>query len=123
VSPASTRNPLLVLRVVLGAVVVWQSVATLLAGFHAGSWHAHLVAAVRGLAVVEIVAALLFLIPATARVGGWLLLGVFAIAVALHALHGEWGFGALLVYATAVWVLMQERTHTRSAGRVEGIAH
>jgi hypothetical protein len=123
VSPASTRNPLLVLRVVLGAVVVWQSVATLLAGLHAGSWHAHLVAVVRGLAVVEIIAALLFLIPATARVGGWLLLGVFAIAVGLHALHGEWGFGALLVYATAVWALMQERTDTPSPGRVEGIAH
>lgn len=108
---------------VLGLVVVWQSVVTLLAGFHAGSWHAHIAAVVRGLAVVEVAAALLFLIPATARVGGWLLLCVFAIAIALHALHGEWGFGALVVYATAVWVILSERADTPSSGRVEGVAH
>ena len=117
------RRPLLALRMILGLVVVWQSVVTLLAGFHAGSWHEHLAPVVRGLAVVEIVAALLFLIPATARVGGRLLMGVFAIAIALHALHGEWGFGALVVYATAVWVVLAERPDTLSPGRVEGIAH
>ena len=122
-SPGSRRGPLLALRVVLGLVVVWQSVMTLLAGFQAGSWHAHIALVVRGLAVVEIAAALLFLIPATARVGGWLLLGVFAIAIAFHALHGEWGFGALIVYATAVWVVLAEQANTPSPGRVEGMAH
>jgi hypothetical protein len=121
VSPES-RSPLTALRVVLGLVVVWQSVVTLLAGFHPGSWHSHIAVLVRVLAVVEIAAALLFLIPATARVGGWLLLGVFTIAIALHALHGEWGFGALIVYATAVGVLLAERTDTRSTGRVGGMA-
>jgi hypothetical protein len=114
---------LLALRVVLGLVVVWQSLVTLLAGFHPGSWHAHLAAVVRGLAVVEIAAALLFLIPATVRVGGWLLLGVFVIAIALHLLHGEWGFGALLVYTTAVWVVLAERGDAPSSGPAEGIAH
>ena len=116
----SRRSPLLALRVVLGLVVVWQSVVTLLAGVHAGSWHEHLAAVVRGLAVVEIAAALLFLIPATARVGGWLLIGVFAIAIALHALHGEWGFGALVVYATAVWAILAERAD--APRRFEGTA-
>lgn len=121
-SPGSRRSPLLALRVVLAVVVVWQSVVTLLAGFHPGSWHAHLAALVRGLAVVEIAGALLFLVPATARAGGALLLGVFAIAIALHALHGEWGFGALVVYATAVWVLLTERGDVPSTGRSEGVA-
>ena len=118
-SPEGRRKPLLVLRVALGLVVVWQSVVTLLAGSHAG-WHEHLAAVVRALAVVEIAAAVLFLIPATARAGGWLLLGVFAIAIALHALHGEWGFGALVVYATAVWVILTERAD--APRRVEGTA-
>lgn len=108
-SPRSPRNPLLALRVVLGLVVVWQSVVTLLAGFHAESRDTHLATVVRGLAAVEIAAALLFLVSATARVGGWLLLGVFAVAIMLHALHGEWGFGALVVYATAVGVILAER--------------
>ena len=122
-SAASRRSALQVLRVVLVLVVVWQSVTTLLAGFHAGSWHAHIAMVVRGLAVVEIAAALLFLVPATARVGGWLLLGVFALAIALHALHGEWGFGGLIVYATAVGVLLAEEPGAPSSGPAERVAH
>lgn len=114
----SRRHPLQVLRVVLALVVVWQSVATLLAGFHAGSWPAHLVVVVRGLALVEIGAALLFLLPATVRVGGWLLLGVFTLAIALHALHRQWGFGGLLVYATAVGVILAERAQDDGDDRV-----
>ena len=115
-------SPLVVLRTVLALVVVWQSVTTVLGASHAGSWNAHLAVVVRGLALVEIAAALLFLIPATAKVGGWLLLGVFAIAIALHALHGEWGFGSLIVYGTVVAVLLAERPNASSAGRVESIA-
>ena len=108
-SAASRRNPLVALRVVVGLVVIWQSVTTLLARFHPGSWHEHIAAVVRGLAGVEIAAALLFLFPATTRVGGRLLLLVFAIAIALHVLHGEWGFGGLVVDATAVAVILADR--------------
>jgi hypothetical protein len=123
VTPRGGRNALAVLRVVVALVVMWQSVATLLAGFHPGSWHAHIAMVVRGLAAVEIAAAILFLLPATARAGGWLLLCVFATAIALHALHGEWGFGSLVVYATAVWVVLAEPADAPSSGPLEGSAH
>ena len=119
-SPGSRRSPLLVLRVVVGLVVLWQSVTALLGGFHSGSWHEHLAAVLRGVAIVEILAAVLFLLPATSRLGGWMLLGVFAIAIALHALHGEWGFGSLVVYATAVGVILAEPMDSRSSMPVEG---
>lgn len=117
--PESRRNPLLVLRLVVGLVSLWQSATTLQHGFGAGSWHHGLAAILRGVAAAEIVAAILFLIPATKRVGGWLLLGVFAIAMALHALHGEWGFGGLVVYATAVWVVLAGDADSPSSTRVE----
>ena len=113
------RRTLLVLRLAVGLVSLWQSATTVLHGFGAGSWHHGFAAILRGVAVAEIVAALLFLIPATKRVGGWLLLGVFAVAIALHVLHGEWGFGGLVVYATAVWVVLAEDAGVPSPARVE----
>jgi DoxX-like family len=58
----------------------------------------------------EIVAALLFLIPAVSSVGGCLLLFVFAIAVVIHFLHGELDVGGLVVYAAAVIVCLVHGT-------------
>ena len=59
----------------------------------------------------EIVAAVLFLVPFTARVGGYLLLVVLALAALLHILHGQYDVGGLLVYAAAVLVCL---THTQN---------
>lgn len=51
----------------------------------------------------EVVAALLFLLPATSFVGGYLLLFIFAIAMVIHFLIGEpAGIGSLIVYSMAV---------------------
>jgi hypothetical protein len=50
----------------------------------------------------EIVAALLFLVPATSVAGGYLLLAVFFFAAAIHALHGQYDIGGLIIYAVAV---------------------
>src|SRR5580658_4300935 len=47
---------------------------------------------------VEILAVVLFLLPFTALIGGYLLLAVFACAVLLHVLHGQYDVGSLLVY-------------------------
>lgn len=52
----------------------------------------------------EIVAALLFLVPAVSLVGGYFLLLVFAVAILIHFLHGQFDVGALLVYAAAAIV-------------------
>jgi len=50
----------------------------------------------------EIVAAILFLLPATSVAGGHLLLVVFFFAAAIHVLHGQYDVGWLVVYAVAV---------------------
>ncbi len=51
---------------------------------------------------LEAAAAILFLIPATGRVGGYTLLLTFSAAVALHIHLGDFGVGTLIVYAAAV---------------------
>jgi hypothetical protein len=58
----------------------------------------------------EMVAALLFLVPATSLVGGYLLLLTFAIGVAIHLLIGELpGVGSLIIYGMAVVACMTHR--------------
>jgi len=53
----------------------------------------------------EVVATLLFLAPVASLVGGYLLLIIFAIAIAIHFLHGDLvGVGSLVVYSMAVIV-------------------
>ncbi|MGH9774730.1 MAG: DoxX family protein [Candidatus Acidiferrales bacterium] len=54
----------------------------------------------------EIVAALLFLVPAASVAGGYLLLIIFALAALIHVLHGDYDVGALLIYFMAVIVCM-----------------
>ena len=52
----------------------------------------------------EILAAPLFLIPATAAVGGYALLVIIALAISIHALHGDfWGLDILVLYGIAVY--------------------
>jgi hypothetical protein len=54
----------------------------------------------------EILAAVLFLVPLTMAIGGYLLLIIFAFATLLHVLHGQYQVGDLFVYAAAVFVCM-----------------
>ena len=54
----------------------------------------------------EILAAVLFLVPAASLVGGYALLIVFFLAAVIHILHGWYDVGALVVYAMAVLVCM-----------------
>jgi hypothetical protein len=58
----------------------------------------------------EILAAPLFLFPITAAVGGYALLGIIGLAIAIHALHGEfWGLEILVLYAAAVYASLAWR--------------
>jgi hypothetical protein len=50
----------------------------------------------------EILAAILFLVPATSVAGGYLLVVVFFFAAAIHVLHGQYDVGGLIVYAVAL---------------------
>lgn len=94
------------LRWTLGLVVFWQSLqfassaAAIRQMQHMGlpEW---IPPALGG---VEALAAVLFLIPTLGRIGGYGLLAIFALASAIHVLHGEFGIGALLVYGAAVLV-------------------
>jgi hypothetical protein len=56
------------------------------------------------LAWTEVAAAVLFLLPFTTVMGGYLLLVIFFIAALLHILHGEYDVSTLLVYGMAVLV-------------------
>lgn len=66
------------------------------------------------LAWTEIAAAVLFLVPFTMMLGGYLLLVIFFLAALLHILHGEFDVGVLVVYGMAVLVSMVCRPDTRS---------
>jgi DoxX-like family len=59
----------------------------------------------------EAIAALLFLVPAANLIGGYLLLIVFTIAVAIHFLLGEFNVGAIFVYGMAVVVCTSHRNN------------
>ena len=63
----------------------------------------------------EIVAAILFLVPAASVAGGYALLVIFLVAAAIHILHGWYNVGALVVYGMAVLVCIAQR----EAGNME----
>jgi len=58
------------------------------------------------LAWAEMIAAIIFLIPRTVIIGGWMLILVLAFAIAVHLLRGWYDVGALLVYAGAAWAVI-----------------
>jgi DoxX-like protein len=53
----------------------------------------------------EIIGALLLLIPRTAVRGGWILVGIFVLAIAAHLLHGTFNVGNLVIYTAAAWTV------------------
>ena len=54
----------------------------------------------------EMFAAVLFLVPGAVMVGGWALIVCFAVAAAIHLLHGAINVLSLVVYAAAAIVVM-----------------
>lgn len=58
------------------------------------------------LAVFEVAGVVLFLFQRTLTIGSYLLLGVFAAAVIIHVLHGQYNIGGLFVYGAAVIVVL-----------------
>ena|SRR2546423_5694954 len=98
------RRAFIAFHLTLGVVVVAESLITVLhASGVVGARHPNHVLAL--FAGVEVIAALLFLWPATLRVGAWSLLLIFVVAIAFHGLHGELQL-TLLVYAVGVILVM-----------------
>jgi len=98
-------------RVVRAFLVLWWTLGILLVCYSADTaWH-NLGAGRNGdvhvfiLASVEAIAALLFLVPKTMRAGGICLLTVFAAAIVLHGVKGEFP-SQLLLYGVAVAFVM-----------------
>lgn len=68
----------------------------------------------------EILAALMFLIPATSAIGGYLLLVVFGAAAAIHIAHGEADAGGMLIYGAAVLACIAHSNSASSEARHDG---
>jgi len=53
----------------------------------------------------EILGSVLLLIPRTTIRGAWILVAVFAVAIAVHLVHGMYNVGNLVIYTAAAWAL------------------
>lgn len=102
------RRAFMVFHAVLGGALLVMSHNTLFHALHEqGVSHLTLVAA------LEMVGAILLLIPRTLKVGGLALLVVLVPGFVVHLTRGEWEL-QLLVYAAGVWLVMAYGTMTRS---------
>jgi hypothetical protein len=110
---ASVRRAFLAFHVTLGVVLLILSAMTLRRAMAAGAGGPEHHVAI--LAAIEGVAALLFLIPGTMRVGGAGLLLTFAVAIVIHATRGEFP-GPLLIYAAGTAFVM---AHGSAWGRAD----
>jgi hypothetical protein len=54
---------------------------------------------------------MLMLIPRTALRGAWLLVAVFALAIAIHLLHGMYEVGNRGIYTAAAWAVAVGKGH------------
>jgi hypothetical protein len=98
----SLRRSFVGFHLTLASVVFVQSVLAVFKALLAepdANWHLFI------LASVEAVAAILFVIPVTLRVGGISLCLVFFVAFTAHAIVGEFELGLLVYGAGTVFIL------------------
>ena len=116
-NPQLKKLSIPILRWTLGLVVLWQSIHFVLSASSAK----HLSESgmpqwIRpALGGSEIVAALLFLMPAVSWIGGYSLLVLFAIAMVLHLLHGDADVGGLILHCAVVLVCLSHLDQKRVA--------
>ena len=106
----ATRNKLIfcVFHYTLAIVVFIQSVFALIHSIHE-PLEGHLGKILPWFAGLEALAAVLFSIPQTIKVGGWILLAIFVVAIIIH---GPLQGAPLLVYAAGVLLIMFYRPTT-----------
>jgi len=111
------KSAVTLLRLVLGTNVLFESLLLIVSEPEAATIAHHALPKVvrLGLGWGEVVAAILFLLPPTVRPGSVFLLCVFAVAILIHAAHGQFQVGALVTYAAAVLVVFSE---TKPAGKI-----
>ena len=113
-----TATAIRCLHWVVGLVVLYESWRTFHGAFavvHGGMTPAHLTWVRLVLSGAELVAAVLFLLPPTLIAGAYFLETIFAVAILIHALHGDFaGLEFLILYAAAVYVcLVQQKEGSR----------
>jgi hypothetical protein len=64
----------------------------------------------------EIIGSILLLIPRTAVRGGWFLVGIFALAIAVHLLHGAYNVGNVVIYTAAAWTVARGKQAVQRVG-------
>jgi len=92
----------------LGLVLIYEcsrllfahGAAQLFAKTHLPQWFRIAIAA------VELLGAILFLLPPTVMAGARILLGTFLVAAVVHLLHGQPDVGYLVIYGMAVLTVM-----------------
>lgn len=94
------RRAFMVFHAVLGGVLIWMSHDAL---FH--SLHEHGVSHFTFVAALELVGAILLLIPRTLKIGGVALMIVLIPGFITHLSRGEWEL-QLLIYAAGVYFIM-----------------
>ena len=105
----SQPGALLILRFVLGFVVGGYSLALVTAQLRGHTHYPLLI-----LAVAELAAAIVFLMPRGVRLGGISLIVIFVIAATFHFLHGEYNVANLAIYSSAAWaVIPKEQRRVR----------
>jgi hypothetical protein len=100
------KTAVTVLQWTLGLVILIEAVLFVMPGARHDFARTHMPDIVRQvLGWVEIVGAVLLLIPRTAVRGAWLLMGIFTLAILLHLLHGIYDVGNLLIYTAVAWAI------------------
>jgi len=97
-----TKTALTGLQWTLGVVILIEAILFLMPGAghdFARSQMPDIVRQVLGWG--EIIGAILLLIPRTVVRGGWLLAGIFVLAIIVHLLHGMFNVGNLAIYTAA----------------------
>jgi hypothetical protein len=87
----------------LGLVLIYECVRLLVSTAPRGHIPHALILAI---AAVELLGAILFLIPPTIKAGGRLLIATFIVAAVVHILHGQPNVGFLVIYGFAVLTII-----------------
>jgi cytochrome bd-type quinol oxidase subunit 1 len=48
--------------------------------------------------------------------GGWFLVGIFALAIAVHLLHGAYNVGNVVIYTAAAWTVARGKQAVQRVG-------
>jgi uncharacterized membrane protein YphA (DoxX/SURF4 family) len=105
-----TKTALTGLQWTLGLVILIEAILFVLPSARHDFARSHMPDVVRQvLGWGEIVGAILLLIPKTVVRGAWLLIGIFVLAIIVHALHGVWNVGNLVIYTAAAWSIAASR--------------